>query len=59
MPVEEWTRKEATGELEADEYEVDAIVAEKLERKKRTFLVKWKVCPGSHLNSHPDSSRRL
>ena len=45
MPVEEWVRKEATRELVADEYEVDAIVAEKLDRKKRTFLVKWKVRP--------------
>ena len=45
MPMEEWVRKEATGELAADEYEVDAIVAEKLDRKKRTFLVKWKARP--------------
>ena len=45
MPVEEWTEKEAAGEIAA-EYEVDALVAEQGQGERRTFLVKWKVRPG-------------
>ncbi|CAL5222970.1 g5411 [Coccomyxa viridis] len=41
MPVEEWTEKEAAGEIAA-EYEVDALVAEQGQGERRTFLVKWK-----------------
>ena len=44
MPLDEWIRKEATGELPEDDYDVDAIVAERRQKKRRQFLVKWKAC---------------
>ena len=44
MPLEEWLRKEATGELAASgDFEVEALAAERTLGKKRQFLVKWKV----------------
>lgn len=44
MPLAEWQRKEATGELPASgDFEVDALAAERMLGKKRQFLVKWKV----------------
>ena len=48
MPLEEWLRKETTGELAANgDFEVAALAAERTLGKKRQFLVKWKVrcCP--------------
>ena len=45
LPLEEWTRKEAAGELPDDgEFDVVALVAERKRRGKREFLVKWEVC---------------
>ncbi len=44
MPLEEWLRKESTGELAASgDFEVEALAAERTLGKKRQFLVKWKV----------------
>ena len=44
MPLAEWQRKEATGELAASgDFEVAALAAERALGKKRQFLVKWKV----------------
>ncbi|CAK0786512.1 hypothetical protein CVIRNUC_009725 [Coccomyxa viridis] len=43
MPLEEWLRKESTGELAASgDFEVEALAAERTLGKKRQFLVKWK-----------------
>ena len=55
MPLEEWLRKESTGELAASgDFEVEALAAERTLGKKRQFLVKWKVrCCQWALYVHP------
>ena len=47
MPLSEWVLKEEKGELPAEEYLVDAILAERRRSKKREFIAKWKARPNT------------
>ena len=48
MPLDEWIKQETDPSFVPEaEYEVEAIVAERLVENKLQFLVKWTACPFS------------